>query len=192
MTTLFAAPAADADAPPSGATQGRDPQTDLRYWRWNADGILFELTQRLPDQTRGFFEARGFDQQIANEIAMSCVFQTNFKNSAPSGDGTVAFDLSKWRAVTDSGRHRLLTREVWHRRWSQRPVTKAARIALEWSLLPTRQRYAPGDYNWGMTSFGLAPGRSFTLEFNWVHDGRTFSRTLTDIECAADIQQPPG
>ncbi len=31
--------------------QGVIEETGLRYWEWHAGGVLFRLTQRLPDQT---------------------------------------------------------------------------------------------------------------------------------------------
>ncbi len=55
--------------------QGVIEETGLRYWEWHADGVLFRLTQRLPDQTRAFLQARGFDSDSAELVATSCTFE---------------------------------------------------------------------------------------------------------------------
>lgn len=163
------------------------PETGLRFWQWQADGVLFKLTQRLPDQTRAFFLARGFDRDSAERIATRCVFQSMFQNTAPPGGGSVSIDLDEWRLVTPGDERPLITREAWNREWDKKALPKPVRIAFEWSLLPTRQRYEPGDYNWGMTSYGLAPGERFNLRFGWRRDGQRFTGYLEDIECPRDI-----
>jgi len=172
-------------------TTGTVPETGLRYWEWKAEGALFRLTQRLPDQTRAYFMARGFDADDANRIAERCVFQSMFKNIADSGDASIAIDLDSWRVHRGNDEQRLLTREKWKKELQKSTVSRAATIALAWSLLPTRQDYAPGDYNWGMTSYGLEPGRIFDLEFSWQRNNQVFHGTLKRVECARDIHPEP-
>ena len=58
---------------------GTDEAAQLPFWEWQ-DGVMsIRLVQRLPDQTRAFFMARGFDKQHAETIAQSCIFQTVYK-----------------------------------------------------------------------------------------------------------------
>jgi hypothetical protein len=165
--------------------------TGLRYWEWQGEGVLFRLTQRLPDQTRAFFMARGFEAEDADQIARRCVFQTMFKNIAPPGGSAVEFDLGEWTIDTGNGTRGLLTREDWDRRWEERGVPQAARIAFEWSLLPTRQRYLPGDFNWGMTSYGLPPGSRFDLRFSWMQDAARHRGSIPGVECPKDLHPEP-
>jgi hypothetical protein len=139
---------------------GRDPQTGLSSWIWSEHGVSLRLIQLLPDQTRAFFLGRGFDADIADRIGRSCVFQTIFRND---GTRVVEYDQNKWSIIYLSERLPLKTREVWDREWEPLGVDDPARIAFRWSLLPTVQRFEPGDYNWGMTSFGLPPGACFDL-----------------------------
>jgi hypothetical protein len=178
-------------APRIGVSQALErgvvAETGLRYWEWQGQGVLFRLTQRLPDQTRAFFMARGFGRDDADYVARQCVFQSMFKNIAPPGSEAVEFDLDAWRLVTGDDTRELLTREYWDRLWQERGVPEAARIAFEWSLLPTRQRYQPGDFNWGMTSYGLEPGRRFDLEFSWSRDGIHYRERIDNVECPADL-----
>jgi hypothetical protein len=180
--------AAAADAP---VTTGVAPETGLRYWEWNAQSVLFRLTQRLPDQTRAYFMARGFDNKNADFIATRCVFQSMFKNIAESGGAAISIDLDTWRIHSGGDERRLITREKWQDELQKTDISRAAAIALEWSLLPTQQVYAPGDYNWGMTSYGLQPGKSFDLDFSWNQDGRIIQGFLKRVECGPDIHPDP-
>lgn len=161
----------------------KDPDTSLLSWVWREQGISVELVQRLPDQTRAFFLGRGFDVEDADRVGRACVFQTIFRN-----DGTlpVAYDLDDWAVRYQGGQLPLQTREIWDREWLTKGVGQAARIAFRWSLLPTRQRFEPGDYNWGMTSFGLPPGESFDLGLVVHIDGARIAGEIPALVCAAD------
>jgi len=181
-------PAAGISGP---ASQGVIAETGLQYWEWQGQGALLRLTQRLPDQTRAFFLARGFVPQDADFLAHRCVFQTMLKNTEPAGGATVAYNVDEWKIHLAGTTRRLLTRERWSDIWETRGLQQAARIAFEWSLLPTFQTYQPGDYNWGMTSFGLEPGTRFDLEFFWERDGTRHSGRLERIECPADLHPEP-
>lgn len=162
---------------------GEDPQTGLKSWEWREAGISVQLVQRLPDQTRAFFLARGFDADEADVIGRACVFQTIFRND---GEKPLSYDLDDWQISYRKERRSLFTREHWGEKWRQSEVSKEAGIALRWSLLPTRQKFQPGDYNWGMTSFGLAPGEVFDLTLAIRLDGDPVARTIPGIVCAAD------
>lgn len=123
---------------------GEEPETGLLSWIWREQGVSIQLIQRLPDQTRAFFLGRGFGSEDADRVGRSCVFQTIFRND---GSEPVAYDLNAWSVLHRGGRLDLKTREVWDRVWSDRGVEQAPRIAFRWSLLPTIQRFEPGDYS---------------------------------------------
>ncbi len=170
------------------AVWGVKGDTGLSFWHWRSEGVSVELVQRLPDQTRAFFLGRGFSAGAADAIALGCVFQTIFKNTAPKGNPTtVEYHMDDWRVSTSSGSQSPKLKEVWDQDWEAMGVSQAARIAFRWSLLPTSQRFEAGDYNWGMTSFGLAPGSRFHLELVWYRDGRRESGRIEDVECARDV-----
>ncbi|MCP4289355.1 MAG: hypothetical protein GY792_33865 [Gammaproteobacteria bacterium] len=162
---------------------GEEQQTGLRTWEWREEGVSMQLVQRLPDQTRAFFLGRGFNSQNADTIGRACVFQTIFRND---GKQTLTYDLEDWRITYRGERLSLQTRERWEGVWEAGGVNQAARIAFRWSLLPTRQTFQPGDYNWGMTSFGLPPGAIFDLSLLVTVNGKTVSGDLPEIVCAAD------
>ncbi len=168
-------------APAAQSGHDTDPETGLERWQWRHQGVSLQLVQRLPDQTRAFFLGRGFDAAQADRIARACVFQIIFRND---GDRVVAFDLDRWRVARDGERRPLLTREGWAERLPG--AGNGPLIALRWSLLPTRQRFQPGDYNWGMTSFGLPPGERFDLELELEVDGTTVRDRLPGVRCAPE------
>jgi hypothetical protein len=160
---------------------GIDEETGLKSWTWNVNGVSVQLVQRLPDQTRAFFMGRGFSTDAADIIGQACVFQTIFRNDSKQA---VSYDLGKWEVIHQDNRLPLQVRETWDRRWQTLGVSQSARIAFRWSLLPTRQRFEPGDYNWGMTSFGLVPGERFDLALTIDHGGHPVNARILAVECA--------
>jgi len=166
---------------------GVDAEAHLPYWEIAERNLAIRLVQRLPDQTRGFFEARGFAKADAETIAQSCVFQTVFKNLSTSTQPIVVdYDLNEWRVHTDTKHGGLKTREDWQREWLARDVSQSARLAFEWALLPTRQIYHAGDYNWGMSVYGLPPGTRFALDVVWRENGKPRRARIEGLRCAPD------
>ncbi len=118
--------------------RGVDAETGLRSWQWREAGVSLRLVQRLPDQTRAFFEARGFSSAAAERIANACIFQTIFRNDS---EQPLSYGLDDWRVRQQSTTGKLVTRERWDAAWQEGEASQAARIALRWSLLPTQQRF---------------------------------------------------
>ena len=171
-------------------TRGVDPDTGLAKWRLSAGDAEFELIQRLPDQTRGFFEARHFPSDAAEAIAQNCIFQTIIRNTgSPGKGGAVAIDLGTWRVVHGGTEGRLALKENWLAGWSEADVSSDAKLAFQWAMFPDRQEFLPGDYNWGMTAYGLPPGSRFDLHLIWQAGGGEQSDWIRDIECAPDVEK---
>ena len=166
---------------------GTAPDTGLRFWHWEGKGVSFELVQRLPDQTRAFFQARGFDAEAANAIGLGCVFQTIFRNTGSLNSGAVEYNLANWQVIADGKTRGMKLKEQWDAEWKTRGISESSRIAFRWSFLPTRQRFEPGDYNWGMTSYGLDPGTEFDLVLVWVWGDTQQRERISNIECAQDM-----
>jgi hypothetical protein len=166
---------------------GEEAGTGRLTWEWRDSGVSLKLLQLLPDQTRAFYQGRGFSGKQADIIANNCVFQTIFRN-----DGTtpIDYDLDDWRVSHQGETSALLTRERWSDRWHEHEVGRAARIAMEWALLPTRQHFESGDYNWGMTSFGLPPGSSFDLTLVIHRNDEVITARIPNILCATDQDGP--
>lgn len=166
---------------------GIDAEANLPYWEFTSPGMSVRLVQRLPDQTRAFFMARGFDREAVERIAQSCVFQTVFRNTSNASEpDALEYDLRDWSVHTGERHQGMMTREDWARIWAEQGAPSAARIAFEWALFPTRQTYNPGDYNWGMSIFGLAPGTRFELTLVWNQYGERHTARIEDLQCAPD------
>ena len=171
---------------------GTDAEAGLPYWELVEHGISIRLVQRLPDQTRGFFQARGFPVSDSEVIAQSCVFQTVFKNLSPATEPVkIEYNLREWVVHAAGTKRTLKTREDWKKIWAGRRAPPAAQLAFEWALLPTRQTYGPGDYNWGMSIYGLAPGTQFDLDVVWQQNGERRTARLNGVRCAPDIHPQP-
>ncbi len=168
---------------PAEVITDQETESRLRSWTWSHDGVSIQLLQLLPDQTRAFFLGRGFGREEADQIGRTCVFQTIFRND---GVRPVEYDLRTWSVRHRTGRLRLRTREVWDPEWATRGVNEAARTAFRWALLPSVQRFEPGDYNWGMTSFGLLPGERFDLLLIVSIDDEPVAAEVPSVVCVAD------
>jgi len=173
---------------------GIDKDAQLPYWQISEQGMSLRLVQRLPDQTRGYFQARGFSESDADLIARSCVFQTEFKNISNRGrrPAVLEYNLHNWVVTADGRRQGLKLREDWKPYWQSRGVAMPAQLAFEWSLYPTHQVYKPGDYNWGMSIFNLKPGTRFDLKVVWHQYGKLHSANIRNISCAPDVHPQPG
>ena len=171
---------------------GTDESAKLPFWEWRTDSVSLRLVQRLPDQSRAFFMARGFNKQQADLIARSCIFQTVYKNiTTASQQRVVEYNLQDWEVIHDGDTRSLKIREKWMQQWRQEKIPQAAQIAFEWSLLPTHQRYQAQDYNWGMTSYNLPPGSEFDLIMKWTENGNQKTGRINDIKCAPDVHLEP-
>jgi hypothetical protein len=175
----------------AGVSRGVDPQTGLKFWKLQQQGLSLELRQRLPDQTRAFFQARGFARAIADRIATACVLQTIGGHHAPDGPAPVHIDLAEWRVITPDGERPPKLKSRWDAEWAPGQVSRAARIAFRWATFPTVQTFsAGGDYGWGMISFDLPPGSHFDLRLRWRQGGQAREARIDDIECPADEERP--
>jgi len=171
---------------------GTDETAQLPFWEWRTDSISIRLVQRLPDQTRAYFVARGFSKAHAEMIAQSCVFQTIYKNEAKAGsDLVIQYDLAHWNIITKNKNHKLKLREEWAGQWEKQGVSSKAKIAFNWSLLPSQQTYKAQDYNWGMTLYGLPPATQFDLLMVWKENNKEKTAIIKNIQCAPDVHLEP-
>jgi len=160
------------------------PDTKLIEWQLTEHNLQLKLIQRLPDQTRSFFEARGFPADITNKIANSCVFQTITRNNSIDKNQTIHISLKKWLVKTGKTSQPVKLKEVWDKEWENTQVKTSSKIAFRWATFPTEQSFEPsGDYNWGMISFGPEPGSVFDLYIEWKFNDTTASSWIKNISC---------
>lgn len=165
-----------------------DPETQLKSWKLEENGVELELIQRLPDQSRAFFQGRGFSSRVADEIGNSCILQVIARNNQDKAKGTsVTFNLQDWLVKFDNQLHGIKLKETWDASWSLQEVNQPARLAFRWATFPTQQTFdAGGDYNWGMVSIGLTPGDRFDLQVNWTENSQKKNYWIKSIHCADD------
>jgi hypothetical protein len=158
----------------------------LPGWQWQGEGAAFTFNQRLPDQTRAFFQGRGFTPQQAEPLARDCVFQAIIRNGAEAA-AAMTLNLAEWRVHPAGGSAQPLKLEAqWQEEWERTGVSQPARIAFRWALFPTTQRFAPGDWNMGMITLGLPPGSRFDLEVVWHRAEQEQRQRFPAMQCAAE------
>ncbi len=161
-----------------------NPSSGLSRWRLSLPALQLELAQRLPDQTRGFFIARGFPAELADDYARSCVFQTIAGNTDDTRPITT--DTRLWR-VRRNGRERAIpSKQARLHAWSKQGLPPSAALAFRWATFPTEQTFQPGDYNWGMIGFGPKPGETFDLKLVWFEAGERKTHWIRHLSCAED------
>jgi hypothetical protein len=162
----------------------------LERWHFIDGDIEIELVQRLPDQTRALFMNHAFSKEVIEELAQSCMFQTIIRNTGKSSTGqVVAIDLTQWRMQYDGKTSGILLKEPLLASWSDADADAAAKLVVRWGMFPTRQEYSPGDYNWGLTAYGIPPGSSFDLFVYWQEGTTSHRGEIRNILCAPDVDR---
>lgn len=162
--------------------EGLDSETGAGTWETQAHGVHLRLTQILPDQARAFYLNRGFPAAAAERFATACVFMTVLRNDAAPGE--VAFRLADWRVVAEGKAKPPLQIDEWMAVWQSLSLPEPARIAFRWAQFPPEQEYAPGEWNQGMLSTGLAPDARFDLLARWSVAGKSYEGKLEGVRCA--------
>ena len=154
-----------------------DPQRKVRGWILDQDGLHLELRQIEPDRARAFFAARGFPKPLVERLARACPFQTVVRNQGPA---PITLDRHQWRL---DGDRPLRLKDDWLTWLRTRGAPGAALIAFRWGTFPTRQTFAPGDYNWGLTLFDRPPGSRFDLRLRWRAGQDEREAVIGDLQC---------
>ena len=161
-----------------------NPDSGLSRWRLSLPALQLELAQRLPDQTRGFFLARGFPAELADDYARSCVFQTIGRNTGSTRP--ITLDTRLWRVRRNAREQPILSKEARLQAWSGKGLSPSAALAFRWATFPTEQTFQPGDYNWGMIGFGPQPGETFDLMLVWFEADERKTYWIRQLSCAED------
>ena len=159
-----------------------DLETGLVTWQTETSGIQVRLTQISPDQTRAFYQARGFSPEAAERYARECVFMTVVRNI---GERPIQHNLANWRYVpAGQPPNAIRSKVAWEHLWKRQGVAESARIAFTWAQFPATQTFAPGDWNQGMTAYSVPRDDPFDLRFVWHAGGQTHSGKLEQLRCA--------
>lgn len=163
-----------------------DGSSDLGVLHWQGNGLRLEMAPLSHDQVRSFFAARGFDALAVDHIVKEgCVFRSAIGNQASDPAAPhITIDQSEWRLFVNADVRKLRTRADWQPLWQRLNVETAPRVAFKWALFPPHQEFASADYNWGMITFGLAPGTRFDLEVVWREGTERRVKLFKNVECA--------
>jgi len=165
-------------------------ENGLVKWHFIDGDIEIELVQRLPDQTRALLMKHAFSNAVVEQLALGCMFQTIIRNTGKSATGqAVSIDLTQWRMKHAGKTGNILLKESLLDSWSDEDADPAAKLFLRWSMFPTQQDYLPGDYNWGLTAYGIPPGSTFDLVITWQEGETRHSGEINDIVCAPDVDK---
>ncbi|MCP4187678.1 MAG: hypothetical protein GY763_08775 [Gammaproteobacteria bacterium] len=157
--------------------------TGAQTWETHVDGVLFSLTQILPDQLRAFYVNRGFTVEQIESYASSCVYMTVLRND--SAPGEIHFVSNNWSILTDSNSHQIKSVSEWLESFKKRGIKKSAILAFRWAQFPPEQEYKPGgDWNQGMLSIGLPPGITFNVIARWDIAENEYKAKLAGVQCA--------
>lgn len=165
-------------------------ENGLEKWHFIEGDIEIELVQRLPDQTRALFMNHAFSKEVIEHLAQSCMFQTIIRNAGKSSTGrAVVIDLTQWRMQHAGKTGSILLKEPLLASWSNDDADPPARLVFRWGMFPTQQEYLPGDYNWGLTAYGIPPGSTFDLVVTWQEGSVLRKGEIRDILCAPDVDK---
>jgi hypothetical protein len=165
-------------------------ENGLEKWHFIDSDIEIELVQRLPDQTRALLMNHAFSKAVIEQLALGCMFQTIIRNSGKSLTGqAVSIDLTQWRMQHAGKTGSILLKEPLLASWSDEDADPAAKLVIRWGMFPTHQEYLPGDYNWGLTAYGIPPGSRFDLVVTWQQGETQRSGEIRDIVCAPDVDK---
>jgi len=171
-------------------TKSIDKETKLIGWKLSENNFQLELIQRSPQQTRSFFQARGFSPKIANDIATHCVLQTIIRNTeAENSNDSISVSLKEWRLSNtgDTKEKSVKLKENWDKEWNNDDISNAARVAFRWATFPSEQTFDPGgDFNWGMISFGPKPDTLFDLHIFWKQGNKSNNAWIKKLQCPPD------
>ncbi|NOX09315.1 MAG: hypothetical protein GXP22_07515 [Gammaproteobacteria bacterium] len=163
--------------------------TGIAGWIIKDDTFFLELNQRAPQPMRGFFEGRGFNSKIADQLARHCTFQVHIRNIAEtSSNNEIISDMADWRVIHNNQSQPPILKQEWLSRWqsASEEISTAARIAFRWATFPSPQAFSAGDFNWGLATFGPAPGEPFDLEIHWTLNGNKQHYRINNMSCPID------
>lgn len=157
-------------------------------WLINDGAVEIQLNPLQADQVRAFYLARGFSNEVTQQIESNCVFQLVISNVSKHVDGiSIDVDLSQWQITTPGGNFALTDKVDWLQRWKNMGASEASLVAFRWATFPWEQTYVQsGDYGWGMILLGnptKALPDTFSLMLRWTVAGLLQSQQIEGLSC---------
>ena len=165
-----------ATAGDAGVSTRTDPQTGLKSWQYQGDGLAIELLQLPPDFIRASYSARGLPDSVTEAVATRCVFGTIVRNIS---DAPLSYRVADWRyRGPDGAEHPIKTKSEWLEEWH------GMGVRFSWSILADDPTFAVGDWIQGFTTMPVTHGSRVALTVVWSVNGVRYAKTLPDLECA--------
>lgn len=150
----------------------------------NLETLRLKLSPLSGDGVKAFFIGRGFSSKHTSYLAeQACVFRSDIGFNAKTDGPLLEIAVDEWIVDHDGKQHTPRLRKQWQEHWQNLGVDEEQQTAFHWAMFPTRQKFATGDYNWGMFGFMLPPGAQFELTVVWYVDGQKRSKTIKELEC---------
>jgi len=150
----------------------------------NLETLRLKLSPLSRDGVKAFFIGRGFSSEHTGYLAeQACVFRSDIGTNSKSNGPLLEIAVDEWIVDNNGKQHTPWLRKQWQKYWQAAGVDEEQQTAFHWAMFPTRQRFATGDYNWGMFSFMLSPGSRFDLTVTWYVDDEKRSKTIRNLEC---------
>ena len=157
-------------------TTETDPDTDIKRWKFTADGLDIELIQVPPDFIRASYSARGLPPSVSEAVATRCVFGTIVRNVS---DMPLSYRVADWRYMNAEGVERpVKTKSEWLEEWH------GMGVRFSWSILADDPTFAVGDWIQGFTTLAEPHGSRVSLKVVWSIGGRRYEKVLSNLECA--------
>lgn len=160
-----------------------DTLTGIHTWSIRAQGILFSLTQILPEQLQAFYVNRGFTLEQIQPYVTSCVFMAVLRNDTAAAE--IHYLQQQWSIISGDNTTPPTILTHWLSRLEKSGVGKSALLTFRWAQFPAQQTYQPGgDWNQGMLSVGLPEDRLFNMVMRWNMLDESHEMTLKGVRCA--------
>lgn len=106
------------------------------------DGIELRAAVRTAEQTRAFYEARGFPAAALSAISGACFITVGIRNERAD---TLWLEPARWELVAENAPVRRRTDADWTLLWDQVGLAPGHRATFRWTQLPEQRDLHPGE-----------------------------------------------
>jgi hypothetical protein len=153
-----------------------DPDTGLKSWQFEGQGLAIEFLQVPPDFIRASYAARGLPKEVYESVATQCVFGTIVRNLS---DQPLSYRVADWRYLTaDEGEQEIKTKTQWLEQWH------GMGVRFSWSMLADDVTFSKGDWIQGFTTIPEPHASRIALKIVWSIVGERLEKIIPDLECA--------
>jgi hypothetical protein len=144
--------------------------------------LRLQLFPRSTEQMAGFFEARGFPENMIETLSAYCFFTVIIENKT---DGKLWFDLREWNFSSRQKPIARMPRSKWPPMWKELNVPMSAQSTFRWTLLPESLDFYAGESEGGNIILQKTATKfSLLARFAIGKDKRALLANVDDMQCA--------